>query len=357
VRATELLDALWTWCVPALLQGTLLLGCAWLADRCLARRVWSECLSVLWWLAFARFFLPPRLHSPLSVTTEIGVATLDSARSTPSTALLAVLGVLHVAVFAALLLLRARRRARLAQQIEFIAAPGAWHAAVERLAGELGCRIRPRIGVLDGLVGPAVFGLARPVLLVPRAWLTRAPTRRDEHALLHELAHVARRDAWLDEAVALLRALLWFHPLAWYGARRLRELAELQCDQAVARALGAESRAYRGTLALAARHLLGTQRHTELCGFLGRRSAVLERLERLEHRVAGSRRLVRCTCAAAALLLGACVLPMAPRATFHVSPALLADARAVFQAQRDGQPTSCFHLQAAALVLAADPSH
>jgi tetratricopeptide (TPR) repeat protein len=91
-------------------------------------------------------------------------------------------------------------------------------------------------------------GLRRPILLLPEsAQRWDAPRRRV--VLLHELAHVARRDwpALLLAEVAV--AVYWFHPLAWILARRLRREAERAADDRVL-AAGTKPSVYAG-------HLLG----------------------------------------------------------------------------------------------------
>ncbi len=79
---------------------------------------------------------------------------------------------------------------------------------------------------------PATLGSLRPVVLLPEGW--RIWTESKLRAVLaHELAHVRRAD-WLVITLAdLNRAIYWFHPLAWFLRRRLSELAERNCDDAV----------------------------------------------------------------------------------------------------------------------------
>jgi len=352
------LDAWWAWAVASTLQGSVLLALAWLADRALVRRAWPQLLSLAWLLALARFFLPPELGSPVSLTSALGAPTLALAELRPRASAPAALFALWLAGAIALIALRCIRRARLRARIESVQLSAAWAAALERCAQRLALARGPRVATLHGLETAAVFGLHGARVLVPRAWLAREPSRRDEHALLHELAHLARRDLVLDELVALVRALLWFHPLAWLAARRLHVLSELACDGAVARALGREARGYRETLILAARPLLASPAPRELRAFAGSPSAIVLRIERLERLVPRPDALVRASCAALACLLCACILPMAARAVdpqAALRARLQSDARAIAAAAERGELQSCFTLQAAALVLADVP--
>ncbi len=131
-------------------------------------------------------------------------------------------------------LLRARAMARRAT-------PAAgWEAArarVERLTG-----LPVEIRATPELDAPAVFGVLSPVVLVP---LTSAAwdEQRRHHVLLHEIAHVRRRDGLAHVIAELAVALHWFDPLAWLCARRLRLERELAADDA-ALELGARPSSY-----------------------------------------------------------------------------------------------------------------
>ncbi|HWE07655.1 MAG TPA: M56 family metallopeptidase [Rhizomicrobium sp.] len=81
-------------------------------------------------------------------------------------------------------------------------------------------------------VGPIAWGLFRPVILLPES-ATVWPRDRLHSALLHELAHIRRRD-WAVQALAhLVCALYWPNPLVWIGAKNLRREAEIAADDAV----------------------------------------------------------------------------------------------------------------------------
>ena len=93
--------------------------------------------------------------------------------------------------------------------------------------------------------GPAVLGLARPEIVVPRSLLDRSD---DEQRLIlaHEGEHVRAGDHLLLAAAWLVVIALPWHPAVWYILGRLRLAIELDCDARVLRA-GASPRKY-GTL-------------------------------------------------------------------------------------------------------------
>jgi hypothetical protein len=73
------------------------------------------------------------------------------------------------------------------------------------------------------------------------------------HALLHELIHLERRDAWAMCLAELFRALFWFHPAAWWLCARADLLRELSCDALVVERTGHPRIYARGLVACAER--------------------------------------------------------------------------------------------------------
>lgn len=101
------------------------------------------------------------------------------------------------------------------------------------LAGRPGLASRARLLLCaDPLAMPLTWGIFRPQILVPAGagdWSSEC--RR--MVLSHELAHIARHD-WLWQICAeLMRAIYWFHPLAWIAAANLRHESERACDDCV----------------------------------------------------------------------------------------------------------------------------
>ncbi|HKV09440.1 MAG TPA: M56 family metallopeptidase [Thermoanaerobaculia bacterium] len=90
------------------------------------------------------------------------------------------------------------------------------------------------------------WGMLRPVVILPAEAVSWSPERR-RAVLLHELAHVARRDALTQSLAQAACALYWFHPGVWAVARRMRFERELACDDRVL-ALGVSPREYASHL-------------------------------------------------------------------------------------------------------------
>ena len=78
----------------------------------------------------------------------------------------------------------------------------------------------------------ATWGILRPQVLVP--YHARDWTLDRVHVVLcHELAHIRRHDWLVQVGAEMLRALLWFNPLAWMVCTRLRRESEQACDDEV----------------------------------------------------------------------------------------------------------------------------
>jgi beta-lactamase regulating signal transducer with metallopeptidase domain len=94
-------------------------------------------------------------------------------------------------------------------------------------------------------VGPAVVGVVRPRIVVPR-WLLGRSSDEQQLVLAHEREHLGARDHLLLGAGTLVVALVPWHPVAWWMLSRLRLAIELDCDARVLRR-GVPPRTY-GTL-------------------------------------------------------------------------------------------------------------
>lgn len=93
------------------------------------------------------------------------------------------------------------------------------------------------------LIEPGIFGIRRPVLLLPEGITEHLTSAQLQAILAHELCHVRRRDNLHAALHMLVEALFWFHPLIWWIGSRLIEERERACDEEVLR-LGNEPEIY-----------------------------------------------------------------------------------------------------------------
>ena len=93
------------------------------------------------------------------------------------------------------------------------------------------------------LLEPGVFGIFRPVLLLPEKILNRLSTPQLRSILAHEMCHVRRRDNLTAAIHMVVEAIFWFHPAVWWIGTRLVEERERACDEAVLE-LGNEADVY-----------------------------------------------------------------------------------------------------------------
>jgi hypothetical protein len=165
----------------------------------------------------------------------------------------------------------------------------------------------------------------------------RSLSRKDtEYLLLHELAHIKRGDLVVHSLYMCLQSVYWYNPLLWLVRRRLRHLRELCCDATVAGPLRDRTAEYRRTLVEAARQFLvtGVDYGLGLVGLFEDSNCLIWRINCLEKPIWRYQKMKKLAAITLALILLACVLPMAQAQQESVSetpnagPALSEDSSA-----------------------------
>lgn len=98
---------------------------------------------------------------------------------------------------------------------------------------------------------PAVTGIWRPCIVIPESLLTRLESSQLELVLLHELAHVRRRDVLVHWLLIGLRLAYWFNPAVWLVISRMQAERELACDELVLDAAGSPAQQTYGETLMA----------------------------------------------------------------------------------------------------------
>jgi bla regulator protein blaR1 len=105
--------------------------------------------------------------------------------------------------------------------------------ALRRVERREGVRKSMRMLLSRASLEPAVFGVARPVLLWPAGFSEGLDDAHLEAILAHELCHLRRRDNLAASLHMAVEAIFWFHPLVWWLGARLVDERERACDEAV----------------------------------------------------------------------------------------------------------------------------
>jgi bla regulator protein BlaR1 len=92
-------------------------------------------------------------------------------------------------------------------------------------------------------IEPGVFGVFRPVLLLPEGIESRLTPAQLEAIVAHEMAHVRRRDNLTAAIHMLVEVVFWFFPVVYWLRACLIEERENACDEVVLR-MGSEAESY-----------------------------------------------------------------------------------------------------------------
>ncbi len=115
-------------------------------------------------------------------------------------------------------------------------------------ADQIGLRRPPGLRFVAKRVSPMVTCGPRRRLIIPRSLWDELDTEARLAVLLHELAHIRRRDHWTHWLSAAIGLLYWWHPLAWVVRSRLADEADLACDAWVTSLMPGRRRVYAAAL-------------------------------------------------------------------------------------------------------------
>ena len=201
--------------VEIVLRATVVLVLAWLATA-LLRRSSADVRGWIWRTALAAtalLFIPLPVPEPFRISStalaDATGASSDAATSMPILLMIWMIGfVLLVGRLGISLVVLAR---------------------LTRSAPAFGGL---EVRVSSALMTPITWGVFRPVILLPE-YVLDWPDEKYTAMVRHEQAHIDRQD-WLWQTFAeCLTAVLWFHPLVWLAAARLRSEAEHTADNRV----------------------------------------------------------------------------------------------------------------------------
>ena len=103
---------------------------------------------------------------------------------------------------------------------------------------------RMKVAAREGrTLEPGVFGIFRPVLLLPEGLADSLTEEQLQAVLAHESRHIECHDNLTAALHMIVELLFWFHPVVWWIGARLMDERERDCDEAVLRQ-GSQPEAY-----------------------------------------------------------------------------------------------------------------
>ncbi len=354
-------DKWFGWEVSVLWQASLLIAIVWSVDLAIRKWAWPQVRYALWLLVLVKLIAPPTLTSPASIVSSImaftekkvavqitapqeivsaPVTTINTpaeytpqlSAPVPAVAMdlppaIAAVPSLSWKVYAMFvwaggavflagwlaLRLRSMRREHFDSGHQELGEQ--FFETLEAAAVRLNLKRLPQVILTDKVSCPAVFGLRKPVLLMPAAKLRELTHEDTEHILLHELAHIKRGDLFIHAAYMVLQIVYWFNPLLWITRKHLQNLRELCCDATVARVLKDKTYRYRETLLETARQLLAepVDPGLGLLGLFENSNWLVDRLKWLEKKTWKNAGVRMTTIFIIVCLMATTVLPMAKR--------------------------------------------
>ena len=295
----------WQWMGSMFWQVSLLIILITALDMAIRRWAWPHVRYALWGLVFLKLIIPPTWQMPTSIVSrvqpqveeQISIQTgamdwyeknletpvsnelsQDKAKEPviirePKTKVtwqtFALFGWIAGMVIFSYLLVRKMSRFRKWNQIQEGGKTPEWfHGLMVKTAQRLKLKKVPSIIFSEETKSPAVYGVFRPVLLLPNGYLDKLSMEQAEYVLMHELCHLKRGDVFVHCFCIVLQIIYWFNPLLIWSRRQMRYVCEICCDLSVANILREKTRAYRDTLLNSARELFPETMEPSL-GLLG----------------------------------------------------------------------------------------
>ncbi len=108
-----------------------------------------------------------------------------------------------------------------------------WQVKVNYLSGIL--KLNKTVKLFESAIVkvPTAIGFIKPVILIPLGLILAIPEKQIETILLHELAHIKRKDFLINILQNILEVVFFFNPFVWLISSIVRSEREHCCDDMV----------------------------------------------------------------------------------------------------------------------------
>lgn len=346
-QINEIAQIWWQWMGSMFWQVSLFIILITIFDMAIRRWAWPQVRYVLWALVFIKLIIPPTWQMPTSIVSWVQpkveeqisiqiapvevtaeyqdtslsglssstqITELDVNTERPSwQAIVLLIWFAGMIAFSLILIIKMSRLPKQGKNEDGLDSPEWFRQLLLKTAQCLKLRKTPDVVFSKHMKSPAVYGLFKPVLLLPEGSLDQLSREQAEHVLMHEFCHLKRGDLWVHWFCLILQVIYWFNPLLIWTRRQMRNVCEICCDLSVADVLREKTIAYRNTLLATARELL-TETVEPSLGLLGvfeEPFRLVTRLKWLEKKTWRNRKQKIAAAIITSLIMVVCVMPMA----------------------------------------------
>lgn len=154
----------------------------------------------------------------------------------------------------------------------------AWKVKVIQLAETLG--IGQSVSLFQSGIAtvPMVVGILKPIIFIPAGMLTNLPANQIEAILLHELAHIKRRDYLVNLIQSFGENIFFFNPAVIWMSALIREEREHCCDDIAISVMKNDTSFVQALISFQEYSLL---ENSYAMAFPGKRNFLLDRIKRI----------------------------------------------------------------------------
>ena len=257
------------WLLDSSLMGSILIVLIILVRLTFKKRLSTHCQYLIWFLLIVRLIIPYAPESSISIFNVflhlniktwpghvIGVQTNSQATWSTDSQLpisttvndaddythriersffdsnenivlgIWLIGALRLTIYTITLTARMRRILKNGAKVTDVGAIGLFEEC--KLA--LNIKSTPVLIESSVIRSPMAAGTLRPHIILPSGIVTELSQEKLRFIILHELAHLQRKDIYVNWITTLLQIFHWFNPLMWYAFNQMREDRELACD-------------------------------------------------------------------------------------------------------------------------------
>jgi len=137
-----------------------------------------------------------------------------------------------------------------------------------------------KIGISNQIDAPITFGWIQPIVLLPIAICNQLTTKEIETILIHELAHILRKDYLVNIIISLNQTLLFFNPFSFLLNKEMSLQREIACDSMVIK-YHPKKMEYMNALLKIAEHVNSSipKKSTLTMGIFGSQNELLKRIQ------------------------------------------------------------------------------